>query len=83
MRYDVQIRRAGEVVWNSTSSGSDHDGDSAAQAVFRILHTTFGVPNSIIGRAVAELGLAHLEPGETVSGTVTDEVALEFIVYAH
>lgn len=82
MKYDVQIRRDGEVVWKSTTGG-DHDGGSAARAVFHILHTTFGVPDGIIRRATAGLDLDDLKPGSTVSGTVTDEVALEFTVHAH
>lgn len=78
----MQIRRVGQVVWNSTTGG-DHDGDSAAEAVFRVLHTTFGVPDGVIRRATTKLGLDDLKPGDTVSGTVTDEVALEFTVHAH
>ncbi|OBJ96825.1 hypothetical protein [Mycobacterium sp. 1245852.3] len=60
MKYDVQIRRDGEVVWKSTTG--DYDGDSAVEAVFHVLHTTFGVPDGIIRRATAELDLDDLKP---------------------
>lgn len=82
MRYDLQIRRAGDVVWNSSTAEGDHGGSYALEVIFRVLHTSFGVPDALIRRAAADLGLANLEPGDTLSGTVTDEFELESTVHA-
>ena len=32
MKYDMQIRRAGDVVWSTTNNTTDGDGDSALTA---------------------------------------------------
>ena len=74
----MEIRRGGEVVWSTTDNTDD--GESPLTVAFRVLHTTFGIPETIVDHAAAELGVTDIGPGDTVSGTVTDAVSLDFTI---
>ena len=78
MKYDLEIGRAGDVVWSSIGYPGDSHGDTALAMLYKVLQNTFGVPEGVLNRAAATVDDTNLQAGNTVIGAVTDRCHLGF-----